>query len=798
MTPFRKIIITSLIVICTQVSLIAGSIKITVKDQQDTPLPGATVGLTNASDSAVIHTITDQNGIATFELDRDGIFIVRATFVGFEPAENTIMVRPGVRSFELQMLEQVLSLGEVTVTARRPLIRQEGDKMIIDPEPLANISTNTLEMLETVPGVFVDQEGGIFLNSATPATILINGREQRMGQDNITSLLRSLPPGSIQHIEVIRTPSVRYSASASGGIINIVLKRGVRLGRFGGVNMGFNQGVLGNRFVGLNFNDSGDNLTFYLNANYNHNASQENLSSIRLLPPVNDLQHSAIIESRSNNGLVGFGLSFEPSESLKLSYDGRIDGSIPRSETFSTNIMRAPLDNVLSENISTIENNSRSLNIQQDIGLLYRIDTLGSTLDTRVSYNFISGSSTQDHLTDFFIPSPISTEGIGDNSFDRQFIDMQSDLTLKLPFEITLETGLRASFQEFNSRGGYHNRINDELQEDLRRANVFRFSENINAGYVQASRDLPLGLHLRTGFRLEHSHMYGQQSVPADTSFLIDRVDFFPYAFLSRRLVEIAGAELRGFVIYRRSISRPSYQNLNPHIRFLDQFLFETGNPSLRPQFTENIEANISFNEMPLLAIGRNYIRDIFSQVVYTDNNDNNIAIRTYDNVGKNTETYFRGIIGIPPGGRYFMAAGAQYNLNHYEGLYENEPLSFRRGSWRFFTFHSLSVTPNTRLTLLGFMMHRGMFNFYEMDDFGMLNLGLSHHMLDRRLQITISARDVLRTMETNFAINQGSSIATGSRYTDNRRFGINIRYNFGVQKREEPQQPQMEFNMTE
>jgi hypothetical protein len=73
--------------------------------------------------------------------------------------------------------------------------------------PGAGISTNTLEILESTPGLLVDQDGGIYLSSATPAIIFINGREQKMSSQDIMTILRSLPPGSVQRIEVIRTPS---------------------------------------------------------------------------------------------------------------------------------------------------------------------------------------------------------------------------------------------------------------------------------------------------------------------------------------------------------------------------------------------------------------------------------------------------------------------------------------------------------------------------------------------------------------------------------------------------------------
>ncbi len=87
-----------------------------------------------------------------------------------------------------------------------------------------------------------------------------------------------------------------------------------------------------------------------------------------------------------------------------------------------------------------------------------------------------------------------------------------------------------------------------------------------------------------------------------------------------------------------------------------------------------------------------------------------------------------------------------------------------------------------------GFVMFKGQQNFYELDTFGQLNFGITQTMWKKKLSITLSARDVLRTMVTRFNINQGSINVFGERYNDNQRFGLNLRYNFGMKKREDQQ----------
>jgi len=196
-------------------------------------------------------------------------------------------------------------------------------------------------------------------------------------------------------------------------------------------------------------------------------------------------------------------------------------------------------------------------------------------------------------------------------------------------------------------------------------------------------------------------------------------------------------------------------------------------------------------DDIPLFAFGQNYIHDIFSTVIYRDDQNGEIAYRTYDNLGKNRETYFRLIAGVPPSRRYFFYAGAQYNLNEYEGIYESQALKYSRGSWRFFTYHSLRITPTTRFTLNAMMVTKGQMNLYELNTFGQLNMGLSQSFLNKKLLVTISARDVLRTMGNDFTLRQGDISTYGSRYSDTRRFGINIVYNFGFPGNNDDDEPE-------
>jgi hypothetical protein len=218
----------------------------------------------------------------------------------------------------------------------------------------------------------------------------------------------------------------------------------------------------------------------------------------------------------------------------------------------------------------------------------------------------------------------------------------------------------------------------------------------------------------------------------------------------------------------------------------VDQYLTEAGNPSLRPQFTQNYEANVSVDERPILAIGVNDTKDIFTSVIYQADSSLSQAYRTYDNLGKNKEWYLRGLGAIPPGRRYFFVFGAQYNHNAYQGLYENKPLAFKKGTWTFFTYHTFKIDKRSVITLNGFMRLKGQQQFYELGSFGALNSSVNRKFFKEKMIVTLSVNDMFFTNKNSFTIKQGSVDASGYREADTRRFGINLRYNFGIRKREE------------
>jgi iron complex outermembrane recepter protein len=778
-----------LLLITTSLFSQAQDIPVTIKvsGQKKEPLAFGSVTVFSRADSSKSFTqAADSNGIARFKLEQ-GLYTVRVTSVNYQGFEKGISVSPRQNHFSFQAEPLPKLLGAVVVTSKKPMITQEDDKTIVDPEPIVATSTSGYEVIEKTPGLFVDQDGNIYISSMTPAAVHINGRELKMSAADIATMLKSLPPNAISKIEILRTPSAKYDATSSGGIVNVILRKGVKIGLTGSVYGGMQQGNYGNQFLGFSLNNNDGKRSSGLNLNYSRRNSFDQIITDRLFAPDSMLSQNAGTRYPSQVYFASYNYNFPAGKRWENDFSTSISLNDFNNHTNNqSSIRKISSGQTLVENLNLINNNGSSLNFRSAISGKLKIDTVGSEWTNDVFYNITRNKSAQDFSNFAYTPYLITSGGDGKSDNKRHHLNLQSDLKLKLKKRLTVETGVKASFLDFKSVTNYFREVNGVREKDFRRTNTFNYRENINAVYLQGSKTLGKDFIIKIGTRVENTNMKGEQVIPDDTTFSIHRTDLFPYVYLSKNLMKIASFDLRAYLVYRRTINRPVYEQLNPFPRYVDQYLSEAGNPSLRPQFTTNYEANISVDERPILAVGINETRDIFTNVIYQADTSQSQAYRTYDNLGKNKEWYFRALGAIPPGGTYFFVLGGQYNHNFYQGFYENKPLSFKKGTWTFFTYHMLKLGKRSVFTLNGFVRLKGQQQFYELSTFGSLNGSLNRQFLSQKLTVTLSVNDMFRTNKNEFRIAQGSVKASGLRSGDTRRFGINIRYNFGIRKKED------------
>lgn len=741
----------------------------------------ASVVITKLADNSIVLSSTYKDSI-TISLPTNTEYVVRLTATGKTKAEQIVSLKETALTIYFKLSDIASKLDAIVITAKKPLITRDDDKEIVNAEVLAASSTNAFEVLEKTPGAIIDQDGNVYLSSTSPATVYINGREMKLGASDMASLLKSLPANSISKIEILRTPSAKFDANGSGGIVNIVLSKGVKIGFNGSVNISSFQGERNTSSIGVSANKSSGKWNSYGSYQYTNSNNFEKLNSIRkITSDGSSVLQNSYTSYPTQSHYIGGGTDYQLSKKINLTYDGSMNYSDGNSAAENTNELLgvSPGGVFGGKTRSLINNNNRSLFLSNAVAGKYKIDSAGSELTGDISYNFFNANNNQDYNTAQAVNNSFIVAGNGKTNNDKNILTARLDFTYKLPYKITLESGLKYTGSNSENKANYFIERQGQLSMvDSFQTNRFKYNEKISATYLQLARTF-YGFTLKPGLRLETTNINGNQLIPTDTSFSIKRTDLFPYVYLSRNLFKLFKQDLVGNAIYRRSIRRPYYENLNPYLRYIDQYLYETGNPNLKPQFTTNYEVNVTFANIPVFSLGKNETTDIFSNVTYQDDSTK-IAFQTYDNLGKNTELYFRFIAGIPPGGKYFFYVGGRYNQNTYDGFYQNKPLKYTYDGWTFFMYQEYKFTSSFNINVQGYMRTRGLQNFYEVGTVGGIYASANKTILGKKGTITLSVRDPFYTNPVNFALNQGNISATGRRANDSRRIGIKFRYNFG------------------
>ncbi len=753
-------------------------LSILVKNEKSEVVQNATAQILRNTDSSIIAAKTLKPNVF-FSVAKNNTYLLRITAIGINKIFQEIIIADADTILNIAATTKSTNLDAVVVTTTKALIKQEDDKTIVDAEPLANSSTNALEVLEKTPSAIVDQDGNVYLNSATPATIYINGRELKLSAADISSLLKSLPANSVSKIEILRSPSAKFDAASSGGIVNIVLKKGVKLGTNGSVDASYFQGVYATESIGFSVNKNENKLNTYLSYNFTNRESFFVLNSDQPLPLINVLRvQQSYTKFKATTNYASAGFDYAINKKWSMALDTRFTSNNNRSNVRNDiDILTPNRQTQIGKNVSLVSNVGPTYFLGNTLSSKYKIDSVGSEWTNSLDYSYYKNDNGQlyDNIT--IVPQKNTFFGDGTILNKKNIVAFKSDLVLKTKSKVTVEAGTKINYSASNNNALYFADSSTGKFVNSFQTNAFKYKESIAAVYLQVSKTFS-GLTIKPGVRLEHTDIIGNQIVPTATSFKIKRTDLFPYIYLRHGLGKAIGFKLTGNLIFRRSITRPSYEALNPFPKFVDQYTFDVGNSSLRPQITNNYEFNVSANEFPIFSVGLNDIQDIFTTLT---NAKGDTLFRTWDNLGKNKEVYMRLVGGIPPGKKYFFYAGTQMNMINYDGVYNGELFKYKRASWNIFTFHSYKATPTLNLSLQGFMRINGVFNFFETSTFGSLNLSANKSILKKKMNIILSVNDVLLTNRLTFDVDVPKFIANGIQYGDTRRVGIALKYNFGL-----------------
>ena len=464
-------------------------INISIKNDGKNTLPIGTAVLYGLPDSIIIGTKTIKEN-QFFDVKNQQSYFLKITAAGMQTLQENISIKDSAVNLIVKWQTKTNDLDNVTVLARKALITQEDDKTIVDAEVLANSSSNAYEVLEKVPGAIVDQDGNVYLNSSTPATVHINGREVKLSATDLASLLKSLPANSVSKIEILRTPSAKYDAGSSGGIVNIVLKKGVKLGTNGSVNFGYFQGKYATLTAGVNLNRSIKKVNTTLNYQYTDRNNFEELNSKRYISRDNSLvNQKAYTKYPGTNHYLSGGVDIALNEKWTVGYSSRLSNNSSRSYALNEiDLINQTNQTLLGKTQSIISNSGPAWFWNNELFAKWEIDSLGSELEIEADYDYSNNRNTQLYKNELLSPYNSFISGDGNTNNKKNIWEIDANLIVKLKYKYTLETGAKIIKSSSRNAAIYYAESNSGRKLDSFQTNQFRYKEQISSAYLQLSK----------------------------------------------------------------------------------------------------------------------------------------------------------------------------------------------------------------------------------------------------------------------------------------------------------------------
>jgi outer membrane receptor protein involved in Fe transport len=599
--------------------------------------------------------------------------------VVFAQENPDIAVQDSINNARIDSLMQTYNLDEVVVSAVKPLVKVELDKIIYDTASDAASKTSTvLDMLKKVPLVTVDGNDKIALKGSSDFVVYLNGKPSGMFAQNPEEVLRNMPANAVKNIEVITDPGAKYDAEGVSGILNIVT-----------VSQTSMDGITATINGGLDSNGGGD-AGIYLMAQKGKLGFTGTLNGYRFRRPETDIDkisenfddNSNIFEKANLNidapGLYGSGtLSYEIDtlNLINVAYNTRYGW---QNTTWKGNISQRLGDNLIYS-ADRIENGNGSWGATDVSADYQHTSARNAERRTTLSYRFSYSPSDSDSES-FFNPE---SDGVFPPSIplnkQRQYTEastnehtFQADYATPFGKIHSIETGVKYILRLNKSNSDYSQFIDGwqplyEDGDDHNALSLFNHRNDILSAYGSYALKLKKW-GLRAGLRYEYTLL--------DVEFERDRALDFDKTY-SNLIPSILGTyqindsqSLR--LGYNMRLLRPGIWQLNPYINDSNPNFIEKGNPNLDAVLLHSISLNyVYFN--PKFTLNANLSQDITNKTIeqITEIGDGGTSTSTYKNIGNRRESRVFAYMSWTPKEwlkLYSNISGAYYDIRANDG----------------------------------------------------------------------------------------------------------------------------------
>ncbi|EAS19515.1 TonB-dependent outer membrane receptor [Flavobacteria bacterium BBFL7] len=577
-----------------QESNAAGTITISgtlVDKSTKTPLEFATVSLLSTNPGSTPQGgITDIDGKYSIQVV-PGTYDVKWEYITFKTLIKKAEVLTADKDYGTIELEiDVAELDAAIVIAEKTTVDIRLDKKIYNiGKDLTVRGGSASDVLDNVPSVSVDVEGNVALRGNDNVTILIDGRPSALVGFNGAEALRQIPSDAIEKIEVITSPSARYDAEGTAGILNIILRKNKLLGFNGSMQLdtGYNPQL------GLSFNGNlrSEKWNLFTNTGFRYRETPGNsTTSTEYLSP--SAQNSFVNEERvfdrlGRNFFTSLGAEYFIND--QSSIVANIVYRLGNDDDLNTNIIdRLDANGNLNEATSRVEAESEDdTRIQYSLDYKNDLDENGQKITASIQY-----STSVEEQNANILETETTTNTINDvertlSEEDEKNATAQFDYVLPIGEDTQFEAGYRGNYRDISNSFFLEEQLtfpNGPLVPDAGLNNTFDYEELVNAVYSQYGKEYGKFSFL-AGLRFEHTNV----TISQETVNTVDKKDYsslFPTLNLGYEIQDGENITLG----YNRRVRRPRGRFLNPFpSRSSESNVFQ-GNVDLDPTFTNSVD----------------------------------------------------------------------------------------------------------------------------------------------------------------------------------------------------------------
>ena len=720
--------------------------KVTNSENSE-PLEYATITILDPKDNNVI-TGGLSDGTGNFRIStKKGIYNVLIEYMSFKnkTLEN-INVYNDLSLGEVQLELNYESLGEVEIIAEETSVEIRLDKKIYTVGKDLSVRGGTAnDVLDNIPSVSTDLDGNILLRGNDAARILINGKPSRLVGINST-FIKQLPADAIEKVEVITSPSARYEAEGSGGIINIILRKSKKLGLNGSLSA--NAGDPKANSLSSNINYRNGKINFFNSSSIYDRLRPGNSSGITEYyngdNPSTFFSENRYRERDSEGYFVNNG------------FEWYIDDNTSLIGSFYYNDYKS--DNLESNTINELDENSNILNSitqndmegdvdnnrEYNINFERKFNDDGQKIT--IDFQYENSKEWENSIID---ENQIISESIDENISSESYL-IQSDYVLPIGENKQFEAGIRISNEDDITDYRVFDNVNGGFIEDLNQSNLFQYKEKISAVYTQYGVKVEDKYSFLFGLRVENTLKNVNQLTIQDFT-KIDDTGLFPTFNFG---LEISENETLTFG-YNRRIRRPWSRFVNPFPTKISPILIWRGNPYLDPTYSNNLdigylkrfESSFTVNTSAYFQKSTNSINTIIEDTgEFAEINGVDVPIveRFPINLSTNERFGFELNLSYRKGRNWNINSNFNLFQNKVEGTYNDIVYDNKNVSWSF--------RLNNKLTLPGKIEWQTRMNVRGPNETAVsksegdfsIDLAFSKELFKDKATLTLNIRDLL------------------------------------------------------